>query len=105
MGVRCLNKDRKTGQIPCVAFFVSLPWLVTVYVFWFLRHLCNGEDAYNQVYQHFFVGRFPRRISEFPAGIENIVDLTAEFSARSSLLKGPSTSLALLYLMLSLRTD
>lgn len=88
MGVKCLNKDRKTGQISCTAFFLCLPWLITVYVFWFVRHMFNGEDAYNRVYKHFYVGRFPRWNSEFPPEIKNIVDMTAEFSARKSLLKG-----------------
>ena len=53
-----------------------------------MRHLFNGEDAYNRVYKHFYVGRFPRWDSEFPPDVKNIVDMTAEFSARPSLLKG-----------------
>jgi hypothetical protein len=42
----------------------------------------------HQVYDTFYVGRYPIWASQFPEDAKNIVDLTAEFPARKSLLKG-----------------
>ena len=69
LAVRLLQKNRLTGAIPVWRMLLLLPPLLTLWLFWLVKHLCVQnfrEEPYDQVSETIFLGRYPMKMSEFP---------------------------------------
>jgi hypothetical protein len=96
LGVLLIAKraDRDAdGGLPMWALVLFAPFFVIMWGVWFVRHTTcvplSGEAPFDRVADGLYVGRWPLRFpSEFPADCPNWIDLTAEFPARRSVLRG-----------------
>eukprot|EP01064_Diplonema_japonicum_P038473 TRINITY_DN9350_c0_g1_i2.p1 TRINITY_DN9350_c0_g1~~TRINITY_DN9350_c0_g1_i2.p1 ORF type:complete len:246 (+),score=43.43 TRINITY_DN9350_c0_g1_i2:184-921(+) len=84
VGVMILGKDRE-GRLSWFSIFVFAPYFAVVWFVWGIRAgyltFLKGEDKYNMVAPHLYVGRYPFTVDNLPPSIDLIVDLTAEFPA------------------------
>lgn len=69
---------RADGSRSAAVVFWMLPFLCVQYVTWRLQILLTSEDAHNEAAPGLHVGRRPLP-GEHPAGVELVVDMTAEF--------------------------
>jgi protein-tyrosine phosphatase len=85
-GVWLLGKSKSTGVVSLPALVFFFPYLLGMYSFWYLKHMCLGEQVCNQVAAGIWVGRFPLNIlsndSRFDNRLTHVVDLTCEFPSR-----------------------
>jgi protein-tyrosine phosphatase len=77
LGPRVFGKrdDGRLGVICCV---VLLPYLALTWLAWHLRRLVSRQPCCHEVVPGLWLGRRPL-VREIPAGVELLVDLTAEF--------------------------
>jgi hypothetical protein len=76
-GGRVFGK-REDGSRSAAVVAWMLPFLAVQYLTWRLQVLVSPEDAVNEVAPGVYVGRRPLP-GEHPAGLELVVDVTAEF--------------------------
>ena len=69
----------KSGRLSLVSTFLLFPYLAFTWSLWHLVRLLSNETPYNRLDEQTTIGR-RLLASEFPTGINNVVDLTAEFS-------------------------
>jgi protein-tyrosine phosphatase len=78
----------RDGRLPLWSWILFLPYLVYTSLVWHLIRLLSREPASNEVSPSLVVGR--RLIKgEFPNGITNYVDLTAEFQEPKEARQSP----------------
>ncbi|NND98467.1 MAG: hypothetical protein HKN47_14195 [Pirellulaceae bacterium] len=69
----------RSGRLNPISVVLLLPYLTFTWLVWHLVRLLTRENAYDRLDERTTIGR--RLLgSEFPAGIANVVDLTAEFA-------------------------
>mmetsp|Transcript_84322 Transcript_84322/g.139576 ORF Transcript_84322/g.139576 Transcript_84322/m.139576 type:complete len:297 (-) Transcript_84322:43-933(-) len=88
---KCPKAWRSTGCIPMSRLLVFLPYLLTSWLTWWLRHvfMLSHEDSYNLVAPGVYLGRYPLWLpwrrgdvsAPLPACKVAVVDLCAEFPA------------------------
>jgi protein-tyrosine phosphatase len=86
LGPGVLGK-RPDGRVAWWAVLLLLPYLLLTWGVWHLQRRLSKEDCCNEVAPRLWLGRrpFPR---ELPAGVDLVVDLTAEFPAARGLTAG-----------------
>ena len=90
LGASALGKDPSTGRLHPASLAFFFPFFAVSWLFWSIKHVVLDffEDPYNEVSDGFWVGRWPRRYpAEFPVEADNVVDLTAEFPARRTVVR------------------
>jgi protein-tyrosine phosphatase len=88
IGARALGK-RADGRLALPALIFHLPYLLPTWAIWHLARLFSREPCCNEVFPGLWLGRraFAR---ELPAGVDLVIDLTAEFAAPRHLTVGRS---------------
>jgi protein-tyrosine phosphatase len=74
---------RADGTLAGWAFLLLWPYLLLTWAIWHAERLVSREDSANEVAPGLWVGRRPF-VHELPAGIQWVVDLTAEFPATAA---------------------
>lgn len=64
-----------------------LPYSVLIFVTWHFSRIFGKENSYDVLDSQLAIGR-RLLTSEFPTGIDNVIDLTCEFSEPSEIVKG-----------------
>jgi hypothetical protein len=96
LGVYLLGKRAEAdgdGGLPLWVVVLFAPFFAVMWGVWYVRHTTcvplSGENPYDRVADGLYVGRWPLRYpSEFPGNCPNWIDLTAEFPARRSVMRG-----------------
>jgi protein-tyrosine phosphatase len=86
LGPRVLGK-RQDGTIAPWAYVVLGPQMLFTWATWSVARLVSREDCSNEVAPGLWLGRRPLP-GELPAGVDLIVDLTAEFPENASVRAG-----------------
>lgn len=81
---------RPDGRFPVVLVIAGLPMFGLLYAIWWTEHALEGSA--NEVAPGIFVGRRPRG-ADLPAGVETIVDLTAEWPVHAKVHGHPGYQL------------
>jgi hypothetical protein len=69
---------KDSGQYPVWSIIIYLPFFLYTLMIWHLVQLFISENAYDRVTENIIIGRRLCQL-EYPEGVENYVDLTAEF--------------------------
>lgn len=77
LGARVFGKHADGSRSAAVVVWM-LPFLCVQYATWRLQVLLTSEDVHNEAAPGLYVGRRPLP-GEHPAGLELVVDMTAEF--------------------------
>ncbi len=77
---------RSDGRIGAACLVVFLPYLLLIWGIWIARRL-SRENPWDEVAPGLFLGSWPAS-GRLPPGVEVVVDMTAEFPARSSVVAG-----------------
>jgi protein-tyrosine phosphatase len=89
LGLCMLGKSSKTGKLSPISTFFFFPSLLSMYLFWRVKHCILGEPICEMVHDGIWVGRYPididvndERFQNLP--LTHVVDLTAEFPSKDS---------------------
>lgn len=85
LGARIYGK-KESGRFPVWAIILYLPFFLYTLAIWHLVQLMIRENAYDRVTANIIIGR--RLCNKtYPEGVENYVDLTAEFCEPKSVIE------------------
>ncbi len=86
VGPRIFGK-RSDGRLRPLNALILAPYLLLLWSVWQLSRTLRREPPFNELVEGIIIGRrlLP---SEYPEGIESVVDLTAEFSESSRIRQG-----------------
>jgi protein-tyrosine phosphatase len=77
---------RPDGRIGLASLLAFLPYLLLIWGIWIARRL-SRENPWDEVAPGLFLGSWPAS-GRLPPGVAVVVDMTAEFPARSSVVLG-----------------
>ncbi|KAJ4766736.1 Membrane-associated phospholipid phosphatase [Rhynchospora pubera] len=78
-----LGKNPKTGQFPFWSILFFSPFLLfSQLYFHFKRIKRRGEPLYNEIYDGFYLGGWPRSETDMPTGDLSVIDCTCDLPHR-----------------------